>query len=468
MKRTVKTLCTVVLAIILAVSNLPLYRAVEAEAASNFKSFPGDGQAAALDIQKVEYMENNMFPSTTSTNTFYMFSEEHGVGGFVVEVPSVVKAYYTWDTTNTSITVSGKSWFSWDVDGVWLVGSKWNLSTPASSSYVYVDPGTYYLNQQFTIKSGNTSSGQYIGITVLVEPIGSTEKVYESSWRSPNKIKTNTEQYGFLSTNAPNDWYQFTIEDYGRLDISYYFYEKGGNNVKAGLCTLYDENHKQLGTYKKSFNTTDYSQNVMTVYLDAGTYFVCLSGCTAPTYLKVGYSSYGITIKGATTEARSEAAHIEVSTGIDATEVLVINKAVSEADKANANIWSTATNITSTMKYDASNGDHTVRVKDKTGQYYLKSFTVKGVDLLPPVIAVDDVENNQTVEADEKMVVITDDGEITKITLNGSKIDLEEYYDFGLKGYVLNLTEKRKYTIKAYDKSGKNSKFVFTLKEPQD
>lgn len=461
MKRTVKILCSVALAIALALTGLPIQKA-----SAEYKSFPGEGQAANLEVQMVEYIENYLYPRVSDKNLYYMFSEQHGVGSFSVDKPSVVKAYYTWDTTNKAVRVTGTSWFSWDIYGRDVLGTKWNLSAPASSSYVFVDPGTYYINQQFSITNSNTPSGEYIGITLLIEPITTTETVYETwSPENPNIIDVNTDQYGFLSTNSQHDFYRFTISEYGKVDITFYFYAKGGNKVSQGVCALFNEKDQRLGTYEQKFNTTDYSRNTMTAYLDEGTYIVEMSGCTAPTYLKVGYTSYGITITGATTETRSEDAHITVSTGIDAAEVLVVDKAVSDADKANTSIWNTAVNITSTMKYDASsNGDYTVRVKDKTGQYYLKSFTIKGIDKQAPTITADEVESGDTVEADEKMVIITDDGEITKITLNGSKIDLEEYYDTGLQAYVLNLTEKRKYTIKAYDKTGKTTKFVFTLK----
>lgn len=465
MRRSFKTVCTVALALVLTMSGLPIYSAKDASAATTFKSFPSSGQALQLETNKIEYMENNQYPSTASTNMCYMFNEEHGVGSFTVDTPSAIRAYYTWDTSNTGITISGRSWFSWDVDGRYILGNKWTLNAPSASSYVYVDPGTYYLNQQFTIKSGNVASSEYIGITVLIEPIRSSEKVYSSSQASPNAIAVNSEEYGFLSTTAPNDWYLFNIKEYGRVSISFYFYEKGGNTVKSGVCQLLNDKGQQFGTYKRTFNTNDYSQNVITAYLEPGSYYITMSGCTGPTYLKVGYTSYGITISGIPTGITTKDATIKVSTGIDASEVLIINRKVAESEKASNTAWTGSTNITDTMSYACSaNGDYTVRVRDRSNNLYIKSFTVKGIDKQAPMIEGDDVENGQTVTADEKMIVITDDGEITKITLNGTKLDLDEYYDVGVKGYVLNLTEKRKHTIKAYDKAGNTTKFTFTLR----
>lgn len=404
----------------------------------------------------VQNVDNNQYPQT---DKYYIYDSVHRSAKFEITKPAVVKAYYTWDNTG-STKVSGNAWFSYDAYGVDTIGAKTKISQPQTSAVVFLDPGKYYINQEFTVKNGNTATSTFMGMTLIIEEVDTDEAEFSTSFDNPNYLAEGTDAVGFVSNNAPNDYYVFSVSEYSLVNITFNFLSRGGVSANKGTCTLYDENKRIIQT--KTFSATGYNQNIISQYLDKGTYFICLGGTTAPTYIRKDTTSYAISIV-TPEKAMNGNVEVKVNTDIDAAEIVIVPQKVSDSKVKDSSVWSTRngmTDITEDRSFVApENATYTVRIKDKNNSYVMKTFSIKCIDKTAPVISgVPSGTSNKAVK-----LTITDEN-LSKITLNGKKVTLS-----GLKkvtnGYELEVSEDGKNKVVAYDSADNKTKVTVKIKK---
>ncbi len=398
------------LAMLLAVALVAgLWTPVGAKAATYYSFNEKD-----IKVTTVLDVDNSMYPET---DKYYVPTNTHQSTKFTITEPSVMKAYYTWDTGLIN-SVTGNIWISRDYQGIDVVGAKAAVANKAPTSAVFfLDPGTYYLNHNLKIKIDKYETGEYIGLALLQQPVKTDEQSYVTSFESPNSLSKGKDLTGFLSDNSPYDYYYLSIDGYSRVDFDFNFRKEGGTNVAKGACALYDSNHRLI--IKKTFNESNYTANTFSQYLEKGTYFVEMSGAVGPTYLRADVVSYDIRCTKSETATKDDV-KVKIAYAFDAAEVLVVPGTVVEAKKTDSNTWNVrngAVDVTSTNSYVVSeNGKFTVRIKDTSGKYYLKTFEVSNIDREAPVITVEETKKANTVK-----VVITDEN-IKTIKLDSKKV----------------------------------------------
>lgn len=418
-KRILGGLCAVATAGLMFTGLLAPAKPVKADTTTNNVTvLSWDGTSVTPQI--VDSVDNVQFPTTVR---YWAWDDSKETYKFTLAKPSIVKVYYSWDAPSSNTRLSGTAWFSNDDKGANVIGTQLNLSKAGLSMYAYLDAGTYYVNQKFTIKDGNTSTSASIGLAMLVQPVDTNVTYTVTSFDMPNPIAVNTVYEGFLSQNSPHDYYVFRISSYGRVKIEYDFKTAGDNKPNQGICTLYDSDHRKL--QQKNYNVGSSLQNNITEYLEPGLYFVELSNTTAPTYLKVGYQDYTVraSVQNSSAKYVNGTIPVRIYTDIDATEVLVIPGEYTASSMTDASIWSVqkgAVNVIDTMEYIAKeSGYYSVRVKDGSQKYAMCTFYVKYIDKDAPVI--EGVESGCTYTDQELTLTIVEDN-IKKITIDGHSV----------------------------------------------
>ncbi len=446
MKRSLKVLFGVlVLFSIMSVSS------IRAEAGSYV-----DFNKKEIVAKSVLDVDNAVYPAT---DKYYVNTGSHESAKFMVAAPSVIKVYYTWDTGEIT-SVNGDTWISRDEEGVDVVGVKTKVSKAPTSAVFYLDPGVYYLNHKLTIKKGNEEFGDTIGIALLQHAVPGNEGAFVTSFESPNELVWNTDFTGFLSNNAPNDYYYLIVEEYSRVDFTFNFRKEGGAVVSKGTCSLYDINHRLL--VKKTFNENNALQNQFSEYLEKGKYYIELGGATGPTYLRANVVPYAITCE-TVTKGYAGKVDVKVNFGFDATEVLVLAGEISEARKNDNNTWNTrngAVDITNKKVFSAENNDtYTVRVKDTAGKYYLAAFTVDTVDADVPHVT--GIEQGGVYTG--KVEVVVSDSHLSKVTLDKKNVKLKKAEKKG-KAKILTISGNGSHKLVVKDSAGNSVTVKFTIK----
>ena len=400
------------LAMLLAVALVAgIYSPIGANAATYYSFNEKD-----IKLTTVLDVDNSMYPET---DKYYVPTNSHQSTKFTITEPSVMKAYYTWDTGLIN-SVTGNIWISRDYQGIDVVGTKATVANKAPTSAVFfLDPGTYYLNHNLKIKVDKYETGEYIGLALLQQPVRTDEQSYVTSFESPNSLSKGKDLTGFLSDNSPYDYYCLSINEYSRVDFDFNFRKEGGTNVSKGVCALYDSNHRLI--VKKTFNESNYTANTFSQYLEKGTYFVEMSGAAGPTYLRADVVSYDIRCTKSDA-ATKEDVKVKVVYDFDAAEVLIVPGTIVEAKKADSSTWNVrngAVDVTATNTFMASeNGNYTARIKDTAGKFYLSYFEVSSIDRDAPVVTVEETKKTNTVK-----VVITDKN-MKSIKLDSKKVKI--------------------------------------------
>jgi hypothetical protein len=402
-----------------------------------------------LEPGYVADLDNVLYPSTSA---YYTYDGIQGVGSFTVTEPTIIKAYFNWDST-TNKNITGNAWFSRDVLGMDIVGTASKLKTVGDSTIIFLDPGTYYVNYLFSIKDTSASSWLRVGVALLAEYVRSDETVYASSYYTPNVLTHGQPMRGLLSTSSPIDYYLLNVETKSRVTVSYNFEQTDDVSVSRGVCTLYDNLNQKIAS--KSFNSKGAAENKFAEMLDPGTYYVAMSGSTCATNILVDVVSYDVVTKVSEDEWTPDNVTVSILTDFEAAEMLFVNKNVVNANIRLNNIWSTrlenCKEIVNNKFVATSNGTYTIRIKDANNYYMLERITISNIDKRVP--SVTGVSNKKTYKP-AVIIKFKDSGSgIKKAYLNGK----------GIKNGT-KVTKEGKYTLEVYDKAYNVKKITFTIK----
>ena len=392
-------------------------------------------------------LDNVLYPSTSQ---YYIYDGLRGSGRFEVTKPTIVKAYYTWDSTGTT-KISGQAWFSRDSQGIDIVGAASKLVNVSDSVTIFLDPGVYYVNHLFSAKQDKYSVYTRVGVALLAQDVGSAEAVYASSFTNPNPLTAGRSIRGFLSESSPSDYYKFQISEYSRVNISFNMESVSGINVGKGICTLYDgDNQKITG---KTFNTGGKAQNQINVFLEPGTYYIELSGTVAPTNLKVDAVRYVVDYTLSKKKPTNKDVTLYINTDFEADEILIYTGKVISANIKKSSIWNTrnddCTDMTGGSIQIGKNGYYTIRVKDAEGNYIMRTIRIKNIDKSAPIVT--GVTNGKTYTSSVKISFA--DTNSCSAYLNKKKI-----------ASGTTVKEKGSYILVVKDKLGNSKTIRFTIK----
>lgn len=402
-----------------------------------------------LQPSYVADLDNVLYPSTSA---YYTYDGLQGIGSFAVTEPTIIKAYFNWDST-TNKNITGSAWFSRDDLGMDIIGTSSRLKSVGDSMIVFLDPGTYYVNYLFNIKDTSASSWLRVGVALLAENVRSEERVCASSYHTPNILIPGQSVRGFLSTSSPIDYYMFEVTSLSQVTVSYNFEQTGDVSVSRGSCTLYDKLNQKI--LSKGFSSRGAADNKFAEILKPGTYYVAMSGATCATNILVDMVSYEVSTKVSDEEWTADDITVSVICEFDAAEMLYVNENVTEANIRSRNVWNTRLESCKEIENKefvvTSNGTYTIRIKDAKDYYVLESFTIKNIDKTLP--AVSGVNNKKTYKSAVTIKFKDTGSGIKKATLNGKTIKN------GTK-----VTKEGKYTLEVYDRAYNTRKITFTIK----
>jgi hypothetical protein len=397
----------------------------------------------------VSDLDNILYPATSA---YYTYDGLQGVGSFTVTEPTIIKAYFNWDST-TAKSISGSAWFSRDALGMDIIGTAARLRTVGDSMTVFLDPGTYYVNHLFSIKDTSATSWLRVGVALLAEYVRSEETVCDSSYHVPNKLAPGQSVRGLLSTSSPIDYYKFEVETLSQVRASYNFEQTGDVSVSRGTCTLYDNLNQKI--VSKGFSSRGAADNQFAEILEPGTYYVAMSGATCATNISVDIVSYDVRTKVSEEEWTSEDVKVSVICEFDAAEMLYVNEKVTEVNIRSRNFWNTRLDSCKEIEDKkfvvTANGTYTIRIKDIDNYYVLETVTIKNIDKTLPTVT--GVGNKKTYKSSVTIKFKDSGSGVRTATLNGKTIKS------GTK-----VTKAGKYKLEVYDKAYNLKTITFTIK----
>lgn len=320
--------------------------------------------ATPIDVTYVDYIENYQYPETDKYTTV---SGVVGVKSFKLTKPTIIKIYMTWDTTAfRSATV----WLSRDAGGYDIIEGEKTLSKTTSYLFHLLDPGRYYINYKMAGTSNSVKSET--GICVIGQKTATNEGTnYASSYSNPLTLTPNKIYKGFLSVTAPVDYYKFTLDEKSMVTFIYDFAQLDNNSNSQAKISIYNSNNVLIKKQNYSSSGADY--NRIQLLLDKGTYYVSMTGAETTTILKASTESRAISVKKTSSKKKVK---LTLSFEFDPAEIKVVKGYVYDDFAADYSTWSKAAVIKSKSYTVSSNGYYTFRVKDTSGNYFIKRVNV--------------------------------------------------------------------------------------------
>lgn len=408
----------------------------------------------SLTKHYVPDIDNVLYPSTSQ---FYTFDSTQGVGEFRIEVPTIIKAYFNWDTT-TSVKLSGNAWFSKDVEGLDVIGNSTKLSKPGESILIFLDPGTYYLHHFVTLKNSSnnptTIDKLKFGVALLAEDVYSDESIFSSSYTMSNQLKFDVSKRGLLSTTSPIDYYKISVKEYSEVNISYNFEKTDDIDLSKAICTLYDKDNQKITSQK--FNPIGEGKNVLKQMLEPGIYYISLSGATCATNIKTEAISYVVKTEPSTVKWTNKNVLVSVLADFEKIEELLVTGRVQDNKINDTKIWRVnkgdCIEIQNSKFTVTQNGIYSIRVKDNNKNYILKRIKISNIDKTVPSIF--GVTNGSSYKGNVTIKFWDNGGSgIKSATLDGNKIK-----------NGASVSKKGSHTLKVVDYAGNLKIVSFKIK----
>lgn len=401
-----------------------------------------DASAEACSIRKVEDLDNEVCPETKTIS----IAGSNVVTAIEFELPETgtVKGYLEIGMENVG---SGKMWISSDYEGKNVLS---NVIALTKSEYVTecLDAGTYYIQVRWSQLIYNA------GIAIMYEPYYSDETYNVSKINMANPLALNQYTKGFLTSNTPKDYYEFTIDELAYVEIQYSFDTALASGTQTGEMKLYDSNQIAIGSC--SYDVANKGVKSESYKLEPGTYYITMSGLRGATALCVNPMYYHTTITPDTKEWTNKNVSVKIDTSIEFQSIDVIRYNVTKADLTTNSLWypdstsSKYVETNGTTFVAKKNGTYSIRIKDGAGEYTLYKVKISNIDKTAPKIS--------RIKQDEyyntaKTITWSDKGcGIKKATLNGKKVTS------GIK-----VTKDGEYELKVYDQLGNKSIVKFFI-----
>lgn len=417
----------------------------------SYGSVGGNGTQSIpfLTLNYVNYIDNTLYPQT---NKFTLISGLRGTGKIGVKRPTIVKAYMSWDSNSFG---SATIWFSRDAEGLDVVGEEQKLKSDKTYLQYLLDPGTYYVNYSMTSNKKDDSLIATAGLCVIAQEIETTEEYYASSWTKPNKMDEGVSEIGFLSMTAPIDYYKFKVKNRSMVTVQFDFNQLNNVSVTNGECKLMNEDNMLIMT--KKYSSKGIEQNTFSVMLDAGTYYLVMSGAQTTTSIKYEAVSYKVS---ATTENVGQKVKVKLNIPFEVDEIFVRKGNVSVTKINDTGTWSARNKECEELEgksYIADkNGVYTFRIADAYGNRIYYKVKISTVDQSKPVISG---AANGKIYTQKVTLKFSDKVTgIKSVTINGKKLEEKQYKN----GYLIQ--KKGDYKVSVTDFAGNNTTISFQVK----
>ncbi len=400
-----------------------------------------------LPLQNVVEVENYHYPDMTplgSGSDWTIYS------GFTIEATGQIKAILH---SPTGSKLTGEVWLCKDNLSRSIVGKVSQFTDKPTEVSWFLERGTYYIFAK-TIKPSQAVlegtpyfyDSPELSIALLFEKIKLPELKPVTSFENSIYIQTNDTARGFLTNENPADYYSFSLAKQATVKIKYAFDTSASTGEETGSCSLYDSNWISLkkGNYVK----TDEALSEYTYLLEAGIYYVKLSGLLGNTTLRIEPMYYDIKLIPVTDKNWTKK-HIKVNidTSIDYKDIKVLLMNVKDSLIDNDKVW-TETNehyipLDGETFLAEKSGTYTVRITDQYGHNTMKRLKISNIDVTKP--KVKGVKNQKAYNKAVKPTW-TD----TQSGLNKNKTTLnDKVISSGTR-----ITKEGKYILKVYDKIG--------------
>ena len=344
------------------------YKFTEKKAEESSKNSTG-----TVKVEYVGSVDNAQYPATSK---FATSKTAKGSYKFTIKkkTPTIIKAYIKWDKDIYSGTYA---WLSRDKEGMDIIGQQEYLTENMSYIYHLLDPGTYYLN--FEHMGGYDAKGdEPTGVCILGQKVKTSEKVYASSFSEPTTIKNKKKYKGFLSLTAPTDYYKFTISSNANVTFTFDFATLNGKAPYSGKFELYSKSQEFIDS--KSFSTSGKDDNVFTLHLKKGTYYIVLTGEETYTTVKFTAKSTDVTFKEKANDDGTVTLTYKCPTYFK--EVFYRAGKYSKESKEDYSLWSSWADGCYLLESNQKsikvkkNGTYTFRMLDNLGNIYINTYKV--------------------------------------------------------------------------------------------
>ncbi len=416
----------------------------------SFTLLSGKAEAAtshAIPLQTVVEVENYHYPD--------MITLENGAdwkiySSFTIETSGQVKAILH---SPIGSKLTGEVWLCKDNLSRNILGKISQFTDKPTEVSWFLERGTYYIFAGITKPSQAVlEASPYffdppeLNIALLFEKIKSSELKPVTSFENSIYIDPNITVRGFLTNENPADYYSFSLGEQATIKIKYSFDTSSASSEETGSCSLYDSNWISLkkGTYVKA----DEALNEYTYLLEAGIYYIKLSGLLGNTTLKIEPMFYDIKLTPITGKSwTKKQVKVNIDTSIDYTDIKVLLMDVKYSLLDNSKIWSETNKAYIPLDGETfiakKSGTYTVRITDQYGHNTMKKLKISNIDVTKPKIK--GVTNAKAYKNSVKPTW-TD----TQSGINKSKTTLN--------GKIINsgtqITKEGKYILKVYDKIG--------------
>ena len=412
--------------------------------------FTGKAEAAeshAIPLQTVVEVENYHYPDMT---TLYTGSTWTIYSSFTIDTAGQVKAVL-YCPVGSKLT--GEVWLCKDNLSRNIIGKISQFSDKPTEVSWFLERGTYYIVASITKPSLAILEGTpyyfdppELNIALLYEKLKVPELKINTSFENSIYTEHNATVRGFLTNENPADYYSFSLAEQATVTIRYSLDTASASGEESGSCTLYDTNGISLK--KDNYVKADEGSKEYTYLLDAGIYYIKLSGLLGKTTLRIAPMFYDIKLTPVTDKGWTKK-HVKVNidTSIDYTDikVLLMNAKTSLLD--NNNIWSETNKAYIPLDGESfiakKSGTYTVRITDKYGHNTMQKLKISNIDVTKPKI-----KGVTSSKAYKKSVTPT--WTDTQSGINKSKATLN--------GKVISsgtaITKEGKYILKVYDKIG--------------
>lgn len=308
------------------------------------------------------------------------------------------------------------------------------------------------INDPMVMLTRNTG----LSISVGYEEAESDEIALSTSRELATKLTMGNLAKGFITYEAPIDYYTFTIGDKESI-ILYYTFD-GPRNVEAGLggngeIEVVDSNNALIGSDKVSVSVANKTSEFKLTLeeLSAGTYYVRLKGLYGATTLRYTKIKYDLELEPSTDAAAREVT-IYVKTNMEYTDLRYTYGDIPDSEKESNKYWSNSNSIPiegDKFTVDQS-GTYTVRATDGKRNYILARINITNVDAVAPKIS--GVANGKSYR--KGLIIKFSDAEsgVKSATLGKDAV-----------ASGVRVADEGKYTLTVKDKVGNTTKATFYI-----
>lgn len=410
----------------------------------------------SVSLQTVADLENYHYPDMT---TLFLGYDWTSYSSFEIDHPGQIKAVLH---SPIGSGLTGEVWICRETPGKNITGRISQFTDKPTEVSWFLESGTYYIYAKIVKPSSNVlvegpyyNSGPDISMALLYEKAKIKEIDHSTSFKNNHVIDHTNTVRGFLTNEHPADYYSFHLTEKTSVTIKYSFENSSSSNEETGYCTLYDVN--ELSLQKSSYKNEDASVKEFTCLLEAGTYYIKLSGLLGNTTLSIERMYYDIKLTPVTDWGwTKKQIKVHIDTSIDYTDIKVLHYNVKTSLLDNNSVWSE--NNKNYIPLDGEtfiakkSGTYSVRITDKNGNNTMKKLKITNIDVTKP--AIKGVKNKKAYKQAVTPTWTDKQSGIdpSRTTLNGKVITSGT-----------TITKEGKYTLKVYDKIGNYKKIEFYI-----